>query len=178
MRTAHIITSGTTFIRRAILCITTVFMLLASSACTSTVQQVATDAGKPVRSSVASVNDEIISAYELHKILTDQFGYISIKLSDANYSLPDTDTILQLKNSAFCDPSGRKGMEGWGSDDFAIAEMVPMRNSAFGTMYVPSPDGKKVMNILVNRDREIIYWEPVSCQYLQAAIDKPELILF
>lgn len=123
---------------------------------------------------------EIISAYELHKILTSHFGYVSIKLTDASYSLPDNSILARLERISEIKKIG-EGMEvdGWSKDDYAIAAMVPMRNYAFGAMIIPgNGNQRQVMNVLVNSKKEVIYWEPQSCQYYQGQVDKPEFILF
>lgn len=122
---------------------------------------------------------EVISAYELHRILTDHFGYVTIKLSDVSYKLPDDSKLEQLKNLDFGKPGEGIGHKEWGGDDYAIAAMVPMRNYAFGAMLISDHQGgKQVMNVLVNRRREVVYWEPRARQYSHARVDKPELILF
>ena len=119
-----------------------------------------------------------ISAYELHKILTDHFGFVTIKLSDAQYALADNDKLAQLMSSDYCKPNGGKEKAGWGSDDYAIAEMVQMRNYAFGTMYASAVDGnKKVMNVLVNNSKKVVSWDPQTCQSYAGIVDKPEFIL-
>ena len=122
---------------------------------------------------------EIISAYELHKILTDHFGFINIKLSDVQYALTDNSKLDQLSASDYCKLNGGVGKENWGGDDYAIAGMVPMRNYAFGTMYNSSVDGnKKVMNVLVNNEKKVVYWEPKACQMYAGNFENPEFILF
>ena len=146
-------------------------LLLTTSECPATTMD---------RSDSRGNGNAVISAYELHKILTDHFGFISIKLSDAQYALPDTGTLDQLKNSACCGEAEASGTRtSWGEDDYAIAAMVPMRNYAFGTVYVDSPAGnKRVMNVFVNSSKQIVYWEAKTCKYYEGNLDKAEFILF
>lgn len=124
--------------------------------------------------------NSVISAYELHKMLTDRFGFVSIKLSDAQYLLPDSAMIDQLKNSGGCSmQTSSDGRERWGDDDYAIAAMVPMRNYAFGTVFLETSDGeKKVLNVFINSNREIVYWEAKTCRYYEGRLDKAEFMLF
>lgn len=122
---------------------------------------------------------DIISAYELHKILTDHFGMVNIKLSDAQYTLPDNGKLSQLSSLEHSSNLNRTGKTDWGSDDYAVAAMVPMRNYAFGTMYVASAGGnKQVMNVLVNNHREVVYWDAQAGGSYQGRFDSPEFILF
>lgn len=124
--------------------------------------------------------NNIISAYELHKILTDHFGFVSIKLSDAQYALPDTGMFEQLKNSKSTRPQNGDGtIQDWGDDDYAFAAMVPMRNYAFGTIFFETPqDGKRIMNVFVDSNKKIVYWDAKACKYCEARLDKAEFILF
>lgn len=112
-----------------------------------------------------------ITAHELHKILTGYFGNVFIKLSDAKYTLPDNARVAEL--SRFQD------RRDWDCDDYAIAAMVPMRNYAFGVMYITTARGERhVANVFVNEKREIMFWEPQKNEYYQGKFHKPELIVF
>ncbi|MHB8810430.1 MAG: hypothetical protein ACYC9M_10510 [Desulfobulbaceae bacterium] len=112
-----------------------------------------------------------ISAYELHKILTGYFGNVFIKLSDAKYALPDNAKVEAL--SQFHD------RQDWDCDDYAIAAMVPMRNYAFGVMYITTARGERhVANVFVNQNREIMFWEAQKNELYQGKFHKPELIVF
>lgn len=124
--------------------------------------------------------ENIISAYELHKILTDHFGFVGIKLSDAHYTLTDNERLTQLKSSDYSQQVNGAKRNDWGSDDYAIAAMVPMRNYAFGTMYAASAAGhnKLVVNVLVNNRREVVYWDAQAGEYYQGEFGNPEFILF
>ena len=112
-----------------------------------------------------------ISAHELHRLLTDHFGTIFIKLSDAKYALPDNEQVAKL--------SRVQGKEEWDPSDYAIAAMVPLRNYAFGAMYTSADNGRReVLNIFVNSKREIVYWQAQNGASYRGIINKPELIVF
>lgn len=114
---------------------------------------------------------EEITALELHRLLTDHFGRVFIKLSDTRYILPDNGKVATL--------SRVRHNADWDCDDYAIAAMVPLRNYAFGVMYITTSNGyRHVVNVFVNRYREIVYWEAQTCQYYRGQFHKPELILF
>lgn len=116
-------------------------------------------------------HQEKITSLELFRLLTEHFGKVFIKLSDTHYTLPDNGKVAQL--------SKIQHNKDWDCDDYAIAAMVPLRNYAFGTMYVTTAAGSKhVMNVFVNRNREIVYWEAQTNQYYAGQFHKPELILF
>lgn len=112
-----------------------------------------------------------ISALELHKILTGYFGNVFIKLSDAKYTLPDNAKVVAL--------SQFQNRQDWDCDDYAIAAMVPMRNYAFGVMYITTDHGERhVANVFVNQNREIMFWEAQKNEYYHGKFHKPELIVF
>jgi len=114
---------------------------------------------------------EEITALELFRLLTDHFGEVHIKLSDSSYSLPDNGKVAQLSHI--------RHNKDWDCDDYAIAAMVPLRNYAFGAMYVTTSSGyKHVLNVFVNRKKEVVYWEAETNQYYAGQFHKPELILF
>lgn len=122
-----------------------------------------------------------ISAYELHKILTAHFGYVRIKMSDSQYILPDNNQVIQLSAPSRYELYGaaKSIREKWDCDDYAIAAMAPMRNYAFGVMYITTTNNARhVINVFVNNKKEIIYWEPQTCRYYNGQFYKPELILF
>ena len=142
------------------------------------------DAQFDMRMSVASgtlEKHDKISAQELHEILTAHFGRVVISLTDSEYTLPDNGKVVQLSDSPYCDPlSGHAARPaGWDCDDFAIAAMVPLRRYAFGTMFVTTANGSRhVLNVFVNHEREVKYWEPQNCQYYSGQFYRPELIFF
>ena len=112
-----------------------------------------------------------ISALELHKILTAYFGNVFIKLSDAKYALPSNSNVTAM--------SSFNVRQGWDCDDYAIAAMVPMRNYAFGVMYITTAKGDRhVANVFVNQNREIMFWEPQKNEFYRGKFHKPELIVF
>lgn len=114
---------------------------------------------------------EEITALELYRLLTDHFGKVFIKLSDTMYTLPDNGKVARL--------SQIQHNRDWDCDDYAIAAMVPLRNYAFGAMYVTTAGGNKhVLNVFVNHNKEIVYWEAQTNQYYAGQFRKPELILF
>lgn len=122
-----------------------------------------------------------ISAEELNKILNNHFGTVNVRFTDFEYSLPDNGKVAELSNSGSCNsgPDNLARTSDWDCDDFAIAAMVPLRNYAFGTMYVKTASGgRHAMNVFVNRNREVIYWEPQSCDYYHGKFHKPDLIFF
>lgn len=124
---------------------------------------------------------EVITSAELHKILTDHFGQVRIKLSDTSYFLPDNGKVAQLTDFVYCSPHEGFGDRpaNWDCDDYAIAAMVPLRNYAFGAMYVTTTNGKPhVLNVFVNLKKEVVYWEPQNCQYADVQFYRPELIIF
>lgn len=153
------------------------FMLSLISACVGTGTGSTLSTSAPGAQKALAKN--MISAYELHKILTDHFGYVSIKLSDVHYALLDNSKIAQLERSGHCGSMNAKEIDGWGCDDYAIAAMVPMRNYAFGTVFGSGAGGaKQVVNVLVNVNKEVVYWEPQACRYYHGQFDKPDFILF
>ena len=112
-----------------------------------------------------------ISAYELHKILTAYFGNVFIKLSDAKYALPSNSNVTAM--------SRFHSRQDWDCDDYAIAAMVPMRNYAFGVMYITTARGERhVANVFVNQNREIMFWEAQKNEMYHGKFHKPELIVF
>lgn len=126
-----------------------------------------------VRSMSAGTIDhqEEITSLDLHRLLTDHFGKVHIKLSDTKYILPDNGKVASLSRVSH--------NEGWDCDDYAIAAMVPLRNYAFGVMFITTSNGyRHVVNVFVNRFREIVYWEAQTSQYYHGQFHKPELILF
>ena len=122
-----------------------------------------------------------ISAEELNRILNNHFGNVIAKFTDYEYSLPDNGKVAELSNSANCNayPDNPARMNGWDCDDYAIAAMIPLRNYAFGAMYVKTASGvRHAMNVFVNRNKEVVYWEPQSCDYYHGEFHKPDLIFF
>jgi hypothetical protein len=112
-----------------------------------------------------------ISALELHKILTAYFGNVFIKLSDAKYALPANSKVSAMSRFT--------ARQDWDCDDYAIAAMVPMRNYAFGVMYITTAKGERhVANVFVNQNREIMFWEPQKNEFYHGKFHKPELIVF
>jgi len=112
-----------------------------------------------------------ISAHDLHKILTGYFGNVLIKLSDAKYTLANNAKVAALGQFQV--------RRGWDCDDYAIAAMVPMRNYAFGMMYITTEGGDRhVANVFINQNREIMFWEPQKNEYYHGKFHKPELIVF
>ena len=144
------------------------FLILTSS-CS---QQAGLSAAVPRPEPGSEVRDSrTISAHELHRLLSDRFGRVFIKLSDAAYTLPDKQQVAQLSRM------GEK--EGWDSADYAIAAMVPLRNYAFGAMYTNGGQGsRRVINVFVTRSREIVFWEARNCTSYHGRLEKPELIVF
>ncbi len=119
---------------------------------------------------VVAHQDEI-TALELYRLLTEYFGDVVIKLSDSKYMLADNRQVAQLCKI--------RHNPDWDCDDYAIAALVPLRNYAFGAMFVITADGyRHALNIFVNRNREIFFWEPQTNQYYAGQFRKPELILF
>ena len=117
-----------------------------------------------------SVENEI-SAYDLHKLLTTYFGSVFIKLSDAKFTLPSNAEVR--KNSVFLI------RRDWDCDDYAFAAMVPMRNYAFGMMYITTEKGSKhVANLFVNQNREVVFWDAQKNEIYTGKFHKPELIIF
>lgn len=166
-------------VKSLMLCTLTLIILSLMTACGG----ISPDRSDMQLESVARTHGEkedIISAYELHKILTDHFGFVGIKLTDANYTLPDNERLAQLKTSDYSQKANGAKRNDWGSDDYAIAAMVPMRNYAFGTMYTASAAGsnKLVVNVLVNNRREVVYWDAQAGEYYQGEFGSPEFILF
>lgn len=122
-----------------------------------------------------------VSAYELHQILTSHFGYIRIKLSDSTYILPANQQVRQLSAHARYNMYGASDeiRAGWDCDDYAIAAMAPLRNYAFGAMYITTTEGyRHVINVFVNDRKKVVYWEPQTCSYYQGQFYAPELIIF
>ena len=81
-----------------------------------------------------------ITAQELRRVLIDYFGLTTIVLTDEKYVLPDNGRVsdIQGKQFAYRNPEASvifSPME-WDCDDYAAAAVVPMRNCAFGTMFV------------------------------------------
>ncbi|MHB1349440.1 MAG: hypothetical protein C4563_00550 [Desulfobulbus sp.] len=112
-----------------------------------------------------------ISAHELHKILTGYFGNVFIKLSDAKYALADNDKVAAMSRFHV--------RPDWDCDDYAIAAMVPMRNYAFGVMYITTARGERhVANVFVNENREVVFWEAQKNEFYRGKFHKPELIVF
>ena len=68
--------------------------------------------------------------------MTGYFGNVFIKLSDAKYALPDNTKVAALSRFHV--------RQDWDCDDYAIAAMVPMRNYAFGVMYITTPGERHV----------------------------------
>lgn len=120
-----------------------------------------------------------ISAQELGRILNTHFGTVDVKFTDNEYILPDNGKVAELSNSANCGSGPDNLADGWDCDDYAIAAMVPLRNYAFGTMYVKTAsNGRHAMNVFVNRNMEVVYWEPQTCDYYHGTFYKPDLIFF
>ena len=124
-----------------------------------------------------------ITAQDLRKILIDHFGMTRIVLTDETYVLPDNGKVSDIQSDqfAYCNAqaSDRSRPMGWDCDDYAAAAVVPMRNYAFGTMFVTTTRGTKhAMNLFVNHRHEVKYWEPQTCQYSYAKFHKPGLIVF
>lgn len=112
-----------------------------------------------------------ITAQELHKILTGYFGNVFIKLSDANYKLPNKAKVAALSHFQV--------KQDWDCDDYAFAAMVPMRNYAFGMMYITTSEGNRhVANVFINQNREVVFWEPQKNEVYNGKFHKPELIVF
>ena len=112
----------------------------------------------------------IISAQDLRKIFIDHFGITTVVLTDETYILPDNGKVSDIQSSQFvyCNAQASDLFRpmGWDCDDYAAAAVVPMRNYAFGTMFVRTTRGTKhALNVFVNRKHEVWYWEPQTCQY-------------
>jgi hypothetical protein len=141
--------------------------LFLSAACSSH----QTDADMLVMANLARNAGTEISAHELHKILTGYFGNVFIKLSDAKYALPDNERVAAL--------SQFHSRQDWDCDDYAIAAMVPMRNYAFGVMYITTAQGERhVANVFINQKREVVFWEAQKNELYRGKFHKPELIVF
>ena len=127
---------------------------------------------------------EKISARDLRKILIDHFGVTQVILTDDVYTLPDNGKVsdIQSKQFAYCNAQASKLFRpiDWDCDDYASAAVVPMRNYAFGTMFVTTTRGTKhALNVFVNRRREVMYWEPQTCQYsYDEFYSPPAMIVF
>jgi len=124
---------------------------------------------------------KMISAQELHRVLFNQFGNVNFQLSDSRYILPDQQKLAQLENSDFAPQHGdvMSGTRQWDCNDYATAAMVPMRNYAFGTMYVTSADGSRhVRNVYINQNHKVEFWEPPQCQPDNSVMSETKLIVF
>ncbi len=124
-----------------------------------------------------------ISAQDLRRVLTDHFGLTTIVLTDEKYVLPDNGRVsdIQGKQFAYCNPEASVVFSpmGWDCDDYAAAAVVPMRNYAFGTMFVTTSRGTgHALNVFVNHRKEVVYWEPQTCDYYYGRFHKPALIIF
>jgi len=118
-----------------------------------------------------STTDKSISAYELHKLLTTHFGNVFIKLSDSKYALPSNKYVESMSNFNY--------REDWDCDDYAIAALVPMRNYAFGAMYITTARGERhVANLFVNQNLELVFWDAQKNEVYRGKFHKPELIIF
>ena len=125
--------------------------------------------------------ERIISAEELRQILYNHFGRVQIRFGDSLYILPENGKVAQLGGAGHCEPGFDNVIrpDGWDCDDYAIAALVPLRNYAFGAMFVTTASGQRhALNVFVNYNREVVYWEPQTCRYYQGRFYKPELILF
>lgn len=125
--------------------------------------------------------EKIISATELQQILYDHFGRVQIRFSDTEYTLPDNGKVAQLGGTGHCEPGHDNVIrpKDWDCDDYAIAALVPLRNYAFGAMFVTTENGRRhALNVFVNYKKEVVYWEPQTCQYFHGRFYKPDLILF
>ena len=57
------------------------------------------------------------------------------------------------------------------TNDYAIAAMVPLRNYAFGAMFVTLSDGKKrVVNVFVNDKEEVVFWDSKNPNSIRVAL--------
>ncbi len=145
---------------------------------------VGADANDDMMRSIASgdINrEDHISARELKQILIAHFGDVKIMFSDPQYVLPDNGKVVQLSNLVHCGTNQGTTLKttDWDCDDYAIAALVPLRNYAFGAMFVTTSNGiRHALNVFVNHKREVVYWEPQTCQYYRGQFYKPELILF
>ncbi|MEN8199379.1 MAG: hypothetical protein ABFR63_04830 [Thermodesulfobacteriota bacterium] len=123
-----------------------------------------------------------ISAKALRSILVDHFGVTMIILTDETYVLPDNGKVSDIQSQQFtyCNAqnSAMYRPKGWDCDDYAAAAVVPMRNYAFGTMFVKTTKGTKhALNVFVNHKHEVMYWEPQTCQYYHEQFYTPPAIL-
>lgn len=122
---------------------------------------------------------EKISAEELYSIICNHFGKVNVKLIDDEYTLPDNGKVSELSENAAVQNNDDPTVSNWDCDDYAIAAMVPLRNYAFGAMYVKTASGRRhAMNVFVNRNREVVYWEPQARDYYRGRFHKPDLIIF
>lgn len=123
---------------------------------------------------------EKISADELYRIICNHFGRVNVKMIDNEYTLPDNGKVAELAGNATRLPwDDLTEKDDWDCDDYAIAAMVPLRNYAFGAMYVKTASGSRhAMNVFVNRNREVFYWEPQTRDYYRGRFHKPDLIIF
>ncbi|GAB4346987.1 MAG: hypothetical protein Kow0089_24520 [Desulfobulbaceae bacterium] len=123
---------------------------------------------------------EKITGDELVAILTRHFGPVEIKAVDREYKLPDNGKVAELSGRLSTMMTGLDAAKKqWDCDDYAIAAMVPLRNYAFGTMYVKTESGRRhALNVFINRNKEIVYWEPQTNDYYKGRFYKPDLIIF
>jgi hypothetical protein len=125
-----------------------------------------------------------ISAQDLRKILINHFGITRVVLTDETYVLPDNGKVSDIQSDqfAYCNGYAHALLRpiGWDCDDYAAAAVVPMRNYAFGTMFVTTTRGTKhALNVFVNRKHEVLYWEPQRCQYYYDQFyAPPDMIIF
>lgn len=125
--------------------------------------------------------EQVVSAEELRRILYGHFGRVQIRFSDSQYMLPDNGKVAQLGGTGHCEPGHDNVIrpDDWDCDDYAIAALVPLQNYAFGAMFVTTESGRRhALNVFVNYQREVVYWEPQTCEYFRDRFYKPELILF
>ena len=164
-------------IEKIVKCLTLLFTLFLLTACGGN-----TRINLVVLQGNGNLDDQVtVPAQELRQILTDHFGYVNIKLTDTKYALPDNGKLAQLDDFVHCPLHGGDSMKpaGWDCDDYSIAAMVPMRNYAFGTMYVKTEEGARhALNVFINRKKEVKYWEPQTCGYYHGRFQRPELIIF
>jgi len=127
-----------------------------------------------------------ISGKDLQKILMFNFGLRKVFLTDQIYILPDNDKVSELQQKQFphCTRSistskAIHSHSGWDHDDYAAAAVVPMRNYAFGTMYIENTNGTMhAINVFVNSKHEVWYWEAQTCQYSSERLHSPKMVIF
>lgn len=122
-----------------------------------------------------------VTAQELYQIITRHFGRVNVKFIDSTYLLLDNGKVVELSEDAIQSPDSNELTRGarWDCDDYAIAAMVPLRNFAFGAMYIKTEGGTRhAINVFVNVKREVVYWEPQTKDYYRGRFHKPDLIVF